>query len=144
MERNTAAEKLWTGKFFLLILINFGNGMAGYMTVPLVTKYAMSIGADITTASSVSSVLSLVAMFMCPVAGVLSDRINRKKLLLVTEIAYSICLFSHVFVANLVMLFVMRAITGIFLPYPVYLQWLMPVIIFHTIKWEKAWGILVW
>ena len=114
MERNTAAEQLWTWKFFLLILINFGNGLAGYMTVPLVTKYAMSIGADITTASSVSSVLSLVAMFMCPVAGVLSDRINRKKLLLVTEIAYSICLFSHVFVANLVMLFVMRAITGIF------------------------------
>lgn len=53
-------------------------------------------------------------MFMCPVAGVLSDRINRKKLLLVTEIAYSICLFSHVFVANLAMLFVMRAIPGIF------------------------------
>lgn len=62
----------------MLIAINFGSGVAGYMTVPLVAKYVMTFGADITTASAVSGILSLVAMFMCPVAGVLSDRINKK------------------------------------------------------------------
>ncbi len=112
--RETPTEPLWTWKFLLLILINFGNGAAGYMTVPLVTKYAMSMGADITAASTISGVLSLVAMIMCPIAGVLSDRVNRKKLLLFTEIAYALCLGFHAIVTNLTLLLIMRAITGIF------------------------------
>lgn len=98
----------------MLIAINFGSGVAGYMTVPLVAKYVMTFGADITTASAVSGVLSLVAMFMCPVAGVLSDRINKKKLLIITEAAYAVCLGLHAFARSLIALLLLRAVTGIF------------------------------
>lgn len=98
----------------MLIAINFGSGVAGYMTVPLVAKYVMTFGADITTASAVSGILSLVAMFMCPVAGVLSDRINKKKLLIITEAAYAVCLGLHAFARSLIALLLLRAITGIF------------------------------
>lgn len=98
----------------MLIAINFGSGVAGYMTVPLVAKYVMTFGADITTASAVSGILSLVAMFMCPVAGVLSDRINKKKLLIITEAAYAVCLGLHVFARSLIALLLLRAVTGIF------------------------------
>ena len=79
MKEKTAGQSLWTWKFFVLILINLTNGVAGYMTIPLVAKYALEMGADLTAASSISGILSLVAMVMCPVAGVLSDRVNRKK-----------------------------------------------------------------
>ena len=98
----------------MLIAINFGSGVAGYMTVPLVAKYVMTFGADITTASAVSGILSLVAMFMCPVAGVLSDRINKKKLLIITEAAYAVCLGLHAFARSLIALLLLRAVTGIF------------------------------
>ena len=98
----------------MLIAINFGSGVAGYMTVPLVAKYVMTFGADITTASAVSGILSLVAMFMCPVAGVLSDRINKKKLLIITEAAYGVCLGLHAFARSLIALLLLRAVTGIF------------------------------
>lgn len=98
----------------MLIAINFGSGVAGYMTVPLVAKYVMTFGADITTASAVSGILSLVAMFMCPVAGVLSDRINKKKLLIITEVAYAVCLGLHAFARSLIALLLLRAVTGIF------------------------------
>lgn len=98
----------------MLIAINFGSGVAGYMTVPLVAKYVMTFGEDITTASAVSGILSLVAMFMCPVAGVLSDRINKKKLLIITEAAYAVCLGLHAFARSLIALLLLRAVTGIF------------------------------
>ena len=98
----------------MLIAINFGSGVAGYMTVPLVAKYVMTFGADITTASAVSGILSLVAMFMCPVAGILSDRINKKKLLIITEAAYAVCLGLHAFARSLIALLLLRAVTGIF------------------------------
>lgn len=98
----------------MLIAINFGSGVAGYMTVPLVAKYVMTFGANITTASAVSGILSLVAMFMCPVAGVLSDRINKKKLLIITEAAYAVCLGLHAFARSLIALLLLRAVTGIF------------------------------
>lgn len=114
MQNNSSAERLWTWKFLMLIAINFGNGAAGFMTVPLVTKYVMTFGADITAASAVSGILSLVAMFMCPVAGVLSDRMNKKKLLLITEAAYALCLGLHAFAGSLIALLLLRAVTGIF------------------------------
>lgn len=98
----------------MLIAINFGSGVAGYMTVPLVAKYVMTFGEDITTASAVSGILSLVAMFMCPVAGVLSDRINKKKLLIITEAAYAVCLGLHAFARSFIALLLLRAVTGIF------------------------------
>ena len=66
-------EPLWTWKFMVLIVVNLANGVAGFMTVPLVASYAMHLGATLTTASTVSGILSLVSLFMCPLAGVLSD-----------------------------------------------------------------------
>lgn len=107
-------DRLWTWKFVFLIIINFANGVAGYMTVPLVAKYATSLGADLTLASSVAGILSLVSMVMCPIAGVLSDRVNRKKLLIFTEIGYMVFLLLHAFVDGIPMLIVMRAGTGVF------------------------------
>ena len=114
LEAVGARRKLWTWKFILMMLINFANGMAGYMTVPLVSKYAVSIGANLTVASSISGILPLVAMVVCPVAGVLSDRINRKKLLLATNIGYSVFLCLHAFAGGLGVLAVLRAGTGVF------------------------------
>lgn len=107
-------ERLWTWKFIVLILINLSNGVAGFMTVPLVASYAMNLGAELTTASTVAGILSLVSLFMCPVAGVLSDRVNRKKLLVVTEIGYAATLALHAFVPNIPGLMVVRGLTGVF------------------------------
>lgn len=114
MKEKTAGQSLWTWKFFVLILINLTNGVAGYMTIPLVAKYALEMGADLTAASSISGILSLVAMVMCPVAGVLSDRVNRKKLLLVTEVGYAAFLGLHAFANEIPALIALRAGTGVF------------------------------
>lgn len=108
------SEKLWSGKYVLLILVNLLNGVAGFMTIPLVAKYAIALGADITLASTISGMLSLVALFACPFAGLLTDRINRKWLLAIANLGYGICLVLHAFVTSVPLLLVLRCIAGLF------------------------------
>lgn len=105
---------LWTWQFILLLCITLFNGAAGMMTIPLVTEYAMTVGADLTMASTVSGLMSIVSMVVCPLAGLLADRISRKKILVFANLGYGIGFVLHAFCTNLVSLFIVRSFTGIF------------------------------
>ena len=105
---------LWTWKFIVLILINLTNGAAGQMTFPLVASFALDLGAELTVASSIAGIMSLIGMFMSPVAGVLSDRMNRKRLLMCTELLYALFLLGHAFATTIPFLVFLRAGTGVF------------------------------
>lgn len=85
---------LWTGSFVLLILLNLFNGIAGQMTIPLVAKYSLSLTPDLTLASTVSGLMSLVSLFICPFAGLLSDRFDRRKILIYSSAGYGIALIG--------------------------------------------------
>ena len=106
--------QLWTWKFIVLILINLTNGAAGQMTFPLVASFALDLGAELTLASSIAGIMSLVGMFMSPVAGMVSDRMNRKRLLLITELCYAVFLLGHAFTNSIPFLIFLRAGTGVF------------------------------
>lgn len=116
MKKNPSSQKntLWTWKFIVLILINLTNGAAGQMTFPLVASFALDLGAELTVASSIAGIMSLIGMFMSPVAGVLSDRMNRKRLLLATELLYALFLLGHAFATTIPFLVFLRAGTGVF------------------------------
>ncbi len=53
-----------------------------YMTMPTLPKYALERGLSLTEAGVLTGVFSVVAIVARPVAGMLSDRTDRKKLLL--------------------------------------------------------------
>ena len=116
MQGKLSSQKntLWTWKFIVLILINLTNGAAGQMTFPLVASFALDLGAELTVASSIAGIMSLIGMFMSPVAGVLSDRMNRKRLLLATELLYALFLLGHAFATTIPFLVFLRAGTGVF------------------------------
>ena len=116
MQGKLSSQKntLWTWKFIVLILINLTNGAAGQMTFPLVASFALDLGAELMVASSIAGIMSLIGMFMSPVAGVLSDRMNRKRLLLATELLYALFLLGHAFATTIPFLVFLRAGTGVF------------------------------
>ena len=105
---------LWTGTFLLLILLNLFYGAAGHMTLPLVADFAMTLGADLTLASTVAGLMPLVSLFVCPFAGLLSDRISRKKILVVASAGYGVALLLHCFAYCVAMLMVLRLFTAFF------------------------------
>ncbi len=84
------------------------------MTVPLVAKYAMALGAELTTASTVAGLMSMVSLVVCPFAGALADRVSRKWILVFANLGYGICLCLHGICTGIPMLVVMRLLTGIF------------------------------
>ena len=84
------------------------------MTFPLVASFALDLGAELTVASSIAGIMSLIGMFMSPVAGVLSDRMNRKRLLMCTELFYALFLLGHAFATTIPFLVFLRAGTGVF------------------------------
>ena len=73
--------KLWTPAYTMLLLVNLFSGMAGQMVVPIVAKYALHLGATLSVASTIASLMSLMGLFCCPFAGLVSDRVNRKWLI---------------------------------------------------------------
>ena len=105
---------LWFGQFLLLILVNLLNGLAVMMTVTLVARYALSICGDLTTASTVAGLMSLVSLVVCPISGVITDRLNRKKLIVICSAGYGLALVLHAFATTIPALVVLRLLTGIF------------------------------
>lgn len=105
---------LWTGTFILLILLNLFNGVAGQMTVPLVAKFAYALTPDLTLASTVAGLMSLMSLFVCPFAGLLSDRFDRKRVLLTAIGGYGVSLLLHALAHDVRVLIALRLATGIF------------------------------
>lgn len=105
---------LWSTVFILLLLLNLLNGAAGMMTVPLVAKYALFIEDNLTLASAVAGMMSMVSLIVCPFAGAVADRFNRKRLLIVSNLGYGVCLILHACCGSIPALIAMRLLTGIF------------------------------
>ncbi len=115
MSKENAAPKtsLWTKKFCLLLLVNLFSGMAGQMIIPIVTKYAMSLGATLELASTIASLMSFAGLLLCPFAGAVADRVNRKWLFVVANVVYGISIICHSLVSEPTGLIVIRLITGV-------------------------------
>lgn len=107
-------EHLWTKPFWMLLAITFLSGGAGQMTIPLVAKYAIDLGADLTLASTASGLMSMVSLFVCPFAGSIADRVSRKWILIFADLGYAICLFGHALCTSVTALVIMRLMTGVF------------------------------
>lgn len=107
------SNKLWTGSYCMLLLVNLLSGMAGQMVIPIVAKYALFLGASLTAASTIASLMSLAALVCCPFAGVISDRFNRKWLMVIATSINGISVLFHAAASSVPTLAAIRLITGI-------------------------------
>lgn len=105
---------MWSSTFILLLLMNLLNGIAGMMTIPLVAKYALFIEDNLTLASTIAGLMSMVSLVICPFAGAVTDRFNRKQLLIVSNLGYGACLVLHACCSTIPALIAMRLFTGLF------------------------------
>ena len=110
---NKTEEKLWTGPFLMIFLNSCLVSITTWAVLPLMSSYCLELGADLKTASVVSSLMSMTAMFLRPVSGVVVDRMNRKKLLLITTAANAVLAILHIFATDIRMLAVCRVLQGV-------------------------------
>jgi len=80
---------------------------------PLIPGYVVSMGATLAFAGTVTAIFSITALFTRPLSSLLGDRLNRKKLLLITLLLNSILIFMYPIVTNIVWLYPLRILHGI-------------------------------
>ena len=106
-------NKLWTGKFIAVVIINAINGLALYISNPIMAKYLITMGIAFEYTGIIASLLSWIAMMFRPFSGAMSDKMNKKRLLVFAYLLTAICLFSYTIVDSVIAIIFIRIIHGI-------------------------------
>lgn len=105
--------KLWNKWYITILLLSMVNHVASQLITPIVSKYAMSIGATMATAGTIVGLMSLAAMFARPFAGLSSDRINKKLIIAVTGAVMGVCMYLYAASKSVEMMAAVRFVHGI-------------------------------
>lgn len=106
--------KLWNKWYITILLLSMVNHVASQLITPVVSKYAMSIGATMATAGTIAGLMSLAAMFARPFAGLSSDRINKKLIIAVAGAVMGVCMYFYSASKSVEMMAAVRFVHGIF------------------------------
>ena len=77
-------EKLWTAKFMQLLLIESVLQFGMYLTRPIISSYAISLGASMALAGFLAGMLATAALAIRPISGAVSDKLSKRSLLVVS------------------------------------------------------------
>ena len=106
-------KSLFSRTFILVFFIQALNGIAFSITNPIFTEYLLDRNIAFENTGYISSAISYISMCFTPFAGYLSDRISKKKILLISYIMTALCLFAYVFASGFVNVLIIRIIHGI-------------------------------
>lgn len=113
MRQNVTQEKLWNKPFIMLLVMSTIINSASQMVTPLVSKYAISLGAPLTIAATISSLMSVSALFLRPVSGLFSDKYNRKMIILISNSCIAVCMLLMAGAHSVPVLVAVRLLHGI-------------------------------
>lgn len=109
-----AERRLWTREFVLLTGIQTFDLFTYNMITPVIAKYALAQGATLAWAGVVASVFAFVALVARPASGFLSDRLGRKRIVMVSIAVACATQVGYAFATTLAALVALRAVHGFF------------------------------
>lgn len=112
-KKTVETEKVWNRSFICVFLTSMFLNSAFWTIVPMVSSYCLELRSDLKTASAVSSLMSMAAMFLRPVAGMISDQVNRKRLILLTIASNVMLAVLHIFARDVRLLAIVRVLQGV-------------------------------
>ena len=107
------ATTLWNKNFILLVCMNLFSHTAFNLITPLLSIYVLHFGASLSTAGLVVGIFALTALFLGPVAGLLIDRVNKKRLLITCTLINSIATFGYILSPNVPVMVFFRMLHGV-------------------------------
>ena len=110
---NRSGEKLWTLPFILVLIVGVISGAATQMVTPLIMEYSVKLGAPMTIAATIASVISITALFLRPFCGMLSDKVNRHTMLMISTALAGVCVLGYSFAATTGMMVGIRIAHGV-------------------------------
>lgn len=106
-------EKLWNKQFVSLFFVNTLNSFGFYMIVSVLSKYLVNLGIALTTAGVIVGMFSITSLMVRPFCGILSDQLNKVKLLMLSLVLESIGMLGYAAAGNASMMIVFRVFNGV-------------------------------
>ena len=88
-------EKLWNAPYITLLLLSILTNSAFYMIQPSLSSYATTLGASLTQAGLIGGIFSITALVMRPVAGAMTDRLNKKWMMILATALTGLAAFGY-------------------------------------------------
>ncbi len=108
----TEPTTLWNRSFVIVLLTGIFTSMSSYMILPLISKYAISLGASLPLAGSIASIMSIAALISRPFSGVVADRFNRKHLTIWATLLAAVAIAACAFADAILPIVIIRTIHG--------------------------------
>lgn len=95
---------------FAIFMTSFGFGVI----IPILPFYALSFGAQPFDLGLLTASFALASFVFSPIFGRLSDRMGRKKFVLLGALGYTLSYLIYAFADSLALVFLARALSGVF------------------------------
>ena len=109
--------KIWNRDFVYLLLIDLAVMLGNYMMRPIISTYAVELGASLAVAGIVAGLAFAVATLMRPITGFLSDRLGKKTMFLIATVAFTAASFGCALANSVVLVGICCAIQGVALSF---------------------------
>lgn len=106
-------SNLFNRAYVALLCINLIVSISFYMLSTTITLYATSVGLTTAAAGTVVGVLSIASLGIRPFTGIISDRLERKRLLIASLLLISVAMAGCSLTASLTVLIFFRILHGI-------------------------------
>ena len=107
-------SKLLNSRYLMLSVINLIISISFSMVYTSIQKYEMGLGIATAVAGLITGAFNIASMAIRPFSGLISDRINRKLLLIIATFGMGLSIFGYLFITDPTALIVLRCLHGIF------------------------------
>lgn len=106
-------EKIWNFNFVTILVVTFFHYMSVYLLLPIMPIYLIGhLHASYTEMAVILAGFSVVAFFVCPLAGYMIDNFRRKPTLLIFNIIFVIICIAYIFADNHLFFGINRSLNG--------------------------------
>lgn len=117
MEPNAARDtqkstKLWNLNFIILFGINLLSNFSFHLVTPLLSKYAINLGASVSMAGLIVGIFAITALFIGPFGGILTDRTNKKYVMIISTIINGIATLGYSLAPSVWVIIFFRVLHG--------------------------------
>lgn len=105
-------ERLWTGKYSYLVLLNTLNCFSFYMIVSILTTLLTDMGIGLSLAGAVVGLFSVTSLVVRPFVGYLVDRCNKKRILMTGSFLIAAALVGYILTDCFGLILVCRVLHG--------------------------------
>lgn len=108
-------KKLWNRSYIFLILASTFSSFSFYMVITILVTYLTGPKVGVTTAVAgvIAGMFSITALIFRPLCGILTDRLNKVKLVCIATLMMAVGLFGYTVSASVPVIFAFRLLHGV-------------------------------